>query len=298
MPLGQRFLQVNITMPQSGAVVTIDQTMEMHVQIHKDALAIQNKANITIFNLTHSARQQLLSNFTAFNKRQAETGVKAAQYCAVEILAGYTNNAATAINNGSTPAHVFQGDVVLCEPVGAPPNLGVQITCYEHQLDKLQWKTEFAPVQTTFKQYVEWAGRQMGVERTVCQTSYDNKVISNPGATAHTVEDLLLDIQSMYRPAVAAFIDNNDLIVMDMNKVIAIRGSTTVDEFVGTPMWTEWGVQFQTLFNPAILLAGGVTLKSKMNPSLNNSYVVSSIDYDLTSRDTNFHGKYNANPAA
>ncbi|MGN6083166.1 baseplate hub protein [Trinickia sp.] len=305
MPLGQRFLQVEIKLPQSGQLVTLDQTLALHVNIHKDALAIQNSAEITVFNLTQSLRQQLLSSFTAFNKRQIETGAANAadSYCQVTITAGYLNSTSSALNNGdpnngNNSTIIFQGAIVHVEPIGAPPNQGVMIHCFEHQINKLKFITGFAPSSTTFKSYVQWAGAQMGVDRVVCQTSYDNKVISNPGGSAHTVEDLLLDIQSLYRPAVAAFIDNNDLIVTDINKVVASRGVTTVSEFIGMPLWTEYGVQFRSMFDPQILLAGQVNLKSTTNPSLNHSYIVSSLDYDLASRDEAFYGTVNANPAA
>jgi hypothetical protein len=112
------------------------------------------------------------------------------------------------------------------------------------------------------------------------------------------VAELLVNIQDAYKPNVAAFIDNNVLYVKDVNKVISTAQVVTVKEFIGTPLWTEWGVDFMTLFDPNITLAGAATLESKMNPSLNQTFVISSLEYDLTSREIPFYVKASANPSA
>jgi hypothetical protein len=292
MALGTRVLQVVISLP-SGPV-TLDESLDLRVKIHKDALAIQNTCDIEVFNLSQSLRQSLLSQFTAWNKRNLETGQQgyAASYINVTVTAGYNNG------SQSQTTVVFAGQIVLVEPIGAPPMLGVSIKCYAQQLSKLSWVTGFAPTSATYKQYVEWAGAQMGVTRTVCETSYNDKVINNPFASTHIVEQLLVNIQDAYKPNVAAYIDNNVLIVKDINAVISISQQVTVSEFIGTPMWTEWGVVFQCLFNSQIQLAGAATLNSIMNPSLNKTFVIVSLDYDLTARDRNFYVKATASPSA
>jgi hypothetical protein len=291
MPLGQRILQVTIDVP-NGQSVTLDQELDLHVSISKNALAIQNKCDITVFNLTQSLRTGLFSQFTAWNKRQVETGGLQPSYSNVTVLAGYKNG------GNSNTSVVFKGQVVQVDPVGAPPDLGAQITCYEHQVSKAAWTTGFAPTNGTFKEYVLWAGKQMGVSRVVCETSYDNTPSGNFFAATHQVSELLIDIQSAYRPNVAAFIDNDVLIVMDVNKVVSERGSVTIDEFVGAPMWTEYGVQFKTLFDPNIVLACAANLNSKINPALNNSYIISTLSYALSSRDTEFYVTASGSPPA
>lgn len=292
MPLGTRILQVTIELPYGNVI--LDETLDLHVRIHKDALAVQNSCDIDVMNMTQSMRESLLSQFTAWNKRNIETGQNGykASYVNVTIAAGYSNGSKV------QTTIVFAGQIVQVDPLGAPPNLGVTIRCYSQQINKLAWITDFAPANATFKQYVQWAGQQMGVNQIICETSYNDKSISNPFASTHVVGELLLDIQSAYRPNVAAYIDNNNLIVKDVNKIISISQIVTVDEFIGTPMWTEWGVQFVSLFDPNIALAGAATLNSKMNPSLNKTFVISSLDYSLSSRDRDFYNKVTANPSA
>lgn len=292
MPLGERVLQVDIDLP--SGLVSLNQNLELHVVIHKDALAIQNTCDIEVFNLPQAQRESLLTRFTAWNKRNLETGQPGyeASYVNVTVTAGYNNGA----KNQTTV--IFTGQIVQTEPIGAPPMLGVAIKCYSQQLNKLAWVTGFAPPTSTFKQYVEWAGEQMGVTRIVCETSYNDQVISSPFARTHIVGNLIIDIQDAYKPNVAAYIDNNVLYVKDINAVISTSQQVTVDEFIGTPMWTEWGVCFQALFDPQIQLAGAATLNSKMNPSLNKTFVITSLDYDLASRAHNFYVKATASPPA
>lgn len=294
MPLGQRVLRVVLNMPQGD--VTLDETLDLKVKIQKAALAQQQSCEITVTDLSQSLRSSLITQFTAWNKRNVENGQPNAtqqSYIGVSVQAGYQNpgqplNAIT----------IFFGQVALAGPVGELPNMAVKITCYSQQISKVQYITQVPPGQMTFKAYAAWVAAQMGVN-LVCQTSYDNVVVTNPGASVHTVGDLLVDIQSYYRPNVAAFVDNNTLYVKDVNAVITTASQVTIDEFINMPLWDEWGAEFECLFNTQLLLSCAATLVSLMNPSLNKvGYVIYAIEYNLTSRDTPFNIKANGAPPA
>lgn len=290
MPLGSRILKATISLP-SGDVI-LDQSLDMRIKIQKDALAIQNTCDIEVFDLSQSLREALLSQFSAWNKRNIEWGSPgyAASYINVSVIAGYETYVNGSVQQNTT--EVFQGQIVLSAPTGMFPNLGVRLSCYSQQINKLNWVSEPAPASGTFKSYVEWAAQWLGVSSVVCETSYDNTVITNQFATTAVASSLLIQMQNAFHPAVVAFIDNNVLYVKDAKKVIAAANIVTVDEFVGTPpMWTEWGVEFTTLLNPQIALAGACTLKSTLNPSLNQTFVNSGLEYDLSSRDTAFYVK-------
>jgi hypothetical protein len=147
---------------------------------------------------------------------------------------------------------------------------------------------------------VQWAGKEMGFssDNIICDTSYNDVIVGNPGRSMYAHSSLLIDIQDMYKPNVAAFIDDDQLIVKDRDKIINLSEITKVTTFVGIPSWTEWGVEFTTMFVVGIKLATGVKLTSIMNPSLNGEYVAMEIDYSLTSRDKDFYVKVGCNPAA
>ena len=130
----------------------------------------------------------------------------------------------------------------------------------------------------------------------ICDTSYNSVIINNPARSILSIASLLIDIQDMYKPDVAAFVDDDLLIVKDRNKIMNPAQTAVLSEFIGIPGWTEWGIGFQTLFDPTIKLAQGVSITSSMNPSLNGTYVVLELEYDLSSRDGPFYVKPGASP--
>ncbi len=294
MPLGQRVLRVVLDMPQGP--VTLDETLDLKVRIQKAALAQQQTCEIVVTNLSQTLRASLITQFTAWNKRNIENGqtnTTQQSYVGVTVQAGYQNP-----GQPLNVITVFFGQVALAGPVGELPNMAVKITCYSQQINKVQYITQVPPGQMTFKAYAAWVAAQMGVN-LVCQTSYDSVVVTNPGASVHTVGDLIIDLQSYYRPNVAAFVDNNTLYVKDVNAVISTASKVTIDEFINMPLWEEWGAEFECLFNPQLLLSCAATLVSLMNPSLNKvGYVIYALEYNLTSRDTPFNIKANGAPPA
>lgn len=294
MPLGQRVLTVTFAMPQGNVV--LDESLDLKVKITKAALAQQQQCEIVVTNLSVSLRTSLITQFTMWNKRNIENGQPNAtqqSYIGVTVQAGYSNP-----GQQQNVITVFVGQVALAGPIGELPNMAVKITAFSQQINKVQYITQIPPGQMTFKAYAAFVAAQMGVN-LVCQTSYDDQVITNPGASVHTVGDLIIDLQSYYRPNVAAYVDNNTLYVKDVNAVIASAGQVTLDEFINMPLWDEWGCEFEVLFNSQLLLSCAATLVSTMNPSLNNvGYVIYALEYNLTSRDTPFDIKANGAPPA
>jgi hypothetical protein len=296
MPIGQRLLRVVITMPQGP--ITLDETLDLKVKINKAALAAQQKCTITVSDLSASFRASLLSQFTLWNKRNIEQGTAATTqqaFVPVQVQAGYQTA------NGNNLTTIFIGQISLANPLKSLPNMAVEITAFTYQLSKLQWVVQIppkAPATMTFKAYAQWVADKFGVQLN-CSTSYDNNVITNPGATVQTVDALLLDVQNYYRPNVVAYIDNNVMYVRDVNKTVTSANTATLDEFIDMPLWTEWGVRFRCLFDPSIMLGGGAQLKSIMNPQLNQTaYVIFLLEYDLSSREDAFYVTTEAAPPA
>lgn len=293
MPPKKRILRVTLE-SQSGKKFYWTEGLALNVKIRKASLHIQNSATIEVYGLTKNVREGILSQFTAYNRRLARQNTQTPwEWVNVTIEAGYeeAGRADTSI--------VFMGQVVMCEPISAPPTIGFRVTCFTNQIDKTKFLTEPAPARLTYYDYVKWAAGQMGFgQNFVCKTSYNDQIITNPARSINTVQGLLIDIQNKYRSNVAAYIDDNRLVVLDRGKVIDENKIAEIDSFIGMPGWTEWGVEFTTLFNPNIRLAQGVFLTSEMNPSLNNGYVVMELEYTLSSRDRPFYITVNANPPA
>lgn len=284
-----RILRVTISVP--GGDVVLTESLSMHVRVAKAALAMQSRASIEVVGLTTTLRERLLSQFTAFNNNRVQQGTsKQYQWIGIKIEAGYLDG------TNLQKSLIFVGEIVTVEPVSSAPDIGVRITAYTRQIDKSGFFSEQQPTPTTYKGYVIWAAGQMGIIAD-CQTSYDDFVIENPARSLINLGQLVIDIQNMYRTDVAAFIDNDILIVRDRNNIINKGSIANVTEFVGIPTWTEWGVEFTCLFDQNVKLAQAATLKSKMNPTLNDcTYVITSLEYDLSSRSRAFYVRANGMP--
>lgn len=307
MTLRKRILKVTLSMP-AGDVV-LDDSIYIHARIEKAALAIQNKAVLEIMGLSTSLREQLLSQFTAWNKRQVETGQIAQDWINITIEAGYATPASTvaAASGGfATPASsqtsvIFKGQVTLCELASGPPNIAVRITCYTQQINKTAFISSQAPAQTTFYNYVKWAAQEMGFGNNfICDTSFNDVVIYNAGRSRYIKYTLLIDIQDKYKPDIAAFVDDDMLIVKDRDKIInpSSISNVTSDQIIGTPCWNEWGVEFTTMYDPTIKLAQATAITSLMNPGVSGTYVITSLEYDLASRNGAWYLKSSGSPPA
>lgn len=87
------------------------------------------------------------------------------------------------------------------------------------------------------------------------------------------------------------YIDNGTLVVIDLD------ASRTKENFVlsansgmvGVPQATESGVIAQCLIDPGIIIGGGITIDSKINPSVNGEkYNIQQMTFEIANRDTPF----------
>lgn len=294
MPLSNRILNVTFELPNGDVI--LDASINMKVRIYKAALAIQNRCTIDVMNLTGTMRESLLSQFTAFNQRKVATGQASQNWINMTVEAGYDSPDP---DSTSEPSIIFKGQVVTCEITSPPPNMGVRITCYTRQIDKTTWVTTPSPDQCTFEEYVTWAAGEMGFGSSfICDTSYNDVIINNPARSILVASALLIDIQDMYKPDVAAFVDDDFLIVKDRNKILNPSSIAEITQLIGAPSWTEWGIQCRVLFDQSIQLAQGIDVTSLMNPSINGQYVVMELDYELSTRDVPFYVNVSASPPA
>jgi hypothetical protein len=303
-----RQLQIFLNMPNDN--VTLKEDLAISVRVSKDSLSVQSHALIDITNLTNSMRHYLMSNFSAYDRRVREKGLKPEYFINVEVSAGYIAPGASWNPNRvfteadlnhpveipnysdiSTMAPIYHGQIVMCSLLAAPPDITIRMECFTNQLNKATDVVNNSPDGMTFKQYVYWAGKAMGFDEghIYCKTDIDAQKIKNFGRRNNVAEQLVYYIEHIDWPNIAAFIDDNLFIVKNRRDVMNPGDMLKINEFVGIPTWDEWGVQFTTLFTPLIKLGGGVTLESKINPGINGDYVIGRLEYELHSRDTPFY---------
>lgn len=278
MALKKRLLRIQIKLPSQTLV--LDEELYLSVRVKKATLSLQSKATIDVGGLSQSLRKGLLSQFTAFRKRLKDTeGVNADDYLDVVILAGYEDASGV-----QTISPIFHGQVVLVEPMGLPPDITVRITAYTNQVDRTTYVTEQPPSAVTFKAFCTWCAGKMNLTPNI-STSIDNTIIYNPAARTYIVAGLLPWIQAYDRQSIAAWIDDDTLYVRDIGSVVNKDSVIRYDTFVGPPMWTEWGINFRTMFDSRLTLASAAKAISKTNPSIADyDLIVMQLEYDLSSR--------------
>lgn len=300
MKIPRRILTVKITFPhqETGTLVINGTTgFPIRFQGHKNVLQIQNEAQITLIGLRPDVRQRLLTAFTAWNYRKTPTG----NYATVEVFAGYASESDT-----SEGSRIFVGDVVVCDVTGELPNLEINITAYTRQRDRSDLTPGSIPSKGSFKSIVTAIGKAAGMA-VDCQTSYDSQIIDNFGVFQvnptgepwrYSVQAAIVGLGGLAPDTVAVWVDDDKLIARDIASAVA-GDVPIISTFVGqSPSWTEWGVTFVTLFTPRLRLAGGCRLESVTMPSINGEYVISQLDYNLTSREKPFYVTVHASPPA
>jgi hypothetical protein len=315
--LKTRVLRVEFNL-QSDNIV-LDETLNMGIQISKQAISVQSHAVIDITNMSQTLRQYLMSHFTAYDRRIREAGLSPPYYANVWIKAGYLDST----NSGLTPnrtfnasevnhpvpiadprqdilslPYIFKGQVVTCTIVIQPPNMTMRVECFTNQLNQATDIVNQSPDGMTFREYVIWSGKQMGFAESniYCKTNIDNVKIDNFARSVNVASQLIYYIERMDWPNISAYVDGDMFIVKNQRDVMEGSNILSISEFVGVPAFNEYGVTFTTLFTPLIQLGQAVSIQSEVNPSVDGTYVVGRIEYDLHSRDTPFYMKVLALP--
>ncbi len=296
MALGKRIIIVTIypDVNDLTSTIIIDDSLDIDVKIHKNVMAYQNKAVINVSGLTTLLRESMLSRFTSYQLSRLTSGLNSQGiFWGVKIEAGYQS---TSVGQNQQLSTVFMGELALIEPTSPPPTIGVQLTCYTGQIDKTQWvTTNSLPGTATFREVITWAGAQIQLANTINQvnvvidTDKADVVITNPGVSFREIGAIPAQLMAYFWPAVYAYIDDDTLYVRDRTKIDS-SPSVVLSNFIGTPMWTDFGVRATVLFNESLRLMSNLTIKSVMNPILSNSnFTLGVIDMHLTSRKKPFY---------
>ncbi|WGN90794.1 hypothetical protein [Burkholderia phage vB_BglM_WTB] len=310
-----RILRVTLTV--NGTDVVLDEGYWLKVSIQKAALGLMNRAVIEVANLPKTLREQLLSQFSLWQRRVRSQNPSGAASVPVKIEAGYSaapaaasptasggtpapGTSATATAGSSTPSVVYIGEISTVTPVSGPPDTIVSIECLTQSVDRTQFISSPAPENPTFSALIMWANRELELSQPpIIETRYANVNLGfNPARSMIVRSAIVPFLNSVKSPEVGAFIDDGQLIVKDADAIINPADAANVTDFIGIPMWDEWGVNFTSLFDPSIKLAHAANLTSIMNPAVNGQYVLTTLEYNLASRETPFYVRAYGSPPA
>lgn len=233
----------------------------------KYANPLQNDAEITIYNLSKSDMDYLLSETSPFNKNATPKKII--------LEAGRKSYGTTKI---------FDGNIGTAEPT-EPPDIGLKFKCQEGQFlkGKLVSKGQAGsvPLSTIAKGVAADTGLQLRFEAT-------DKNISNYNFTGGALKqvDKLGSLG-----AVDAYVDGNQLVVKDIN--IPLNGELRIlsenSGMIGIPKITEQGIKATMLLDNQTKLGGALEIQSKIYPSTNGRYAIFKLGWSIASRSTPFY---------
>lgn len=261
-----RLVEVSIVLPTG--TINLGSGCEIYASGKKYASALMNECHVNIFNLSRDVRNNILSQTSPLKLGQNQTVMLTLD-----------------VGRESTGAfRFFEGNVVSAN-VSQPPDIGIALTSLTANFAAGVVSGVAQSATVPLSKIAKDIALRQGLD-LYFQVKED-KMIDNYTHNGSISKEIgKLNVMGN----VVAFVDNNTLVVIDSNTPIdtspvIISASTGM---VGVPQVTEYGVLVKMMINNAIKLGGPVTVKSDINPTANGDYFVTSIDFEIASREQPF----------
>lgn len=251
--------------------LTYSGPLALKVQGSKTITTLQNTATVSLGNLTKAHRDYIMSNCNQV--LQANYKVRK-----VTVSAG---------RKSSGSWQVFQGDIISAN-LTQPPDIYITLKCATSARDRTQWWTYSNQSNATLEQiagdFCQIVNLNLNIDPAVDKTKTVPRFTFNGQPTG-----MIVRIQEMFN--VRAYVDDNVFVIKPINasltNELAIVNSSS--GMIGIPEFTEYGIRVRTLADKSIRLGGGMRLTSTMVPVMNADYVITRLDYDLTTRENPFY---------
>lgn len=245
--------------------------MDIKITGSKNITALQNICTVEISNLKKEERDYILANC---NQNLA------AQYKVrrIKVSAG---------RDGSGSWQVFIGDIINAA-LTQPPDITLVLRCATNARDRTNWEAMSNTGQLPLSKLITDVCGLLLLTPQVDDSVDQTKMISRFQFLG-PLPALVIALQEAAH--VRAFVDDDKLVVTSWNVPLA-NSKVDVNKntgMIGIPEFTEYGIRVKVLADKRIVLGGAITLNSVMVPVMNADYVITRLDYNLTSRSTPFY---------
>ncbi len=258
---------VKLSIQLNGKTKTYSSPLNIKATGTKYANALQNEANITIYNLDKATQDQILSETTPFNLSRNPK--------IVTLEAG---------RESYGTARIYVGNVVSSS-VTQPPDIGIVLKCMTGNFLKSNVYAFNAGKDASLKQVGQMVANQFGYSYLY---QAKDKNISNYNFTGSGLKQVQ-GLNSL--GGVNAFVDNDTLIIK--NALVPLSGTTRIlnleTGMIGIPQFTEQGLRVTFLLDNKTVIGGGLKIESTIYPAINGQYVIYKLGFNITSRDTPFY---------
>lgn len=265
MPLDPRVVKVGI---QIGNELKTYEDLAIYATGSKFTNLNQGQAEVTLINLNRDERERLMTECSPFNSNPDQKSV---------IIECGNQSTGTSV--------LYQGDIFRVSVTGKP-DIGLTLKCLTGNYRKE------SVVATSFDKsssFIDVAKK--AAEDAALNFSFEG-ITKNIGnfVFSGSAFDQIKSINDLTDDDV--YIDNNELVVKERTKAragssVKILNKTT--GMVGIPESTENGVKVTMLYDPQVNVGSRIRLTSEINPVLNGDYLVYKLDFDISSRDTQYY---------
>lgn len=226
-----------------------------------------NECQVRIDNLTAAHRNQILTDSSPWSPVK---GTKK-----LILKAGRASYGASLL---------FTGNITIAG-VTQPPDIGIILNAIQGIDSAVQTVAVSMPARTSLKTIAQTAANQSGLNLDFQAT---DKQISNYNLTGSIKNHMDKMAQTGNYDVLE---DKGSLIIKDKNVPILdrIKKLNLNSGMIGTPEITELGIMVKILLDNQTDIGGQIDLTSKLNPSLNGSYVIQKLSFDIASRENPFY---------
>ena len=229
--------------------------------------ALQNEFEIKITNLNKTTRDFILSESNILDRNKINKRI---------TLEAGRKSYGTSI--------IYVGDIRMVT-VSQPPDIAIIIKTYTGNQSKNEVVSRSQGALVSLSVLSKQIALDLGLELIFQAT---DKQISNYSFTGAK----LTQINKLNEMGgINAFVDDTKLIVTDKDKPIigAIKKLNKNTGMIGIPQLTERGLTAKMLLDNETLIGGVVEVESTINTSVNGTYTIYKMSYDIASRDNNFY---------
>lgn len=264
MPIDPRLLRIGI---EVSGKINYYEDLNIVVGCTKFANAIENECTVKITNLSKQVRDYILSETSLFTKSKEPKRL---------IVEAGRMSTGTAV--------VFIGDIISATP-SQPPDIALTIKAQTKNTSKGDIVVKAQGEQASMRTIATDIAADLAL--SLLFEALDKK-ISNYNFTG----GVLKQIEKISEAGmVNVFIDDDKMVVKDRGVPLKSQAQIISADsgMVGLPSITEHGVKVKYLFSNLSAIGGALIVQSKINPTVNGTYEIYKMTYELANRDNPFY---------
>jgi len=255
----------------------------------------QNECQVKIANLDKATRNYILTETSPFNKNATPKKliVEAGRvsYGTTKIFVGDIVTSGTPKNPNSVPNKDAKNKSETSDSnsggqVSQPPDIVLTLNALTSNYDKGNIIATNQPAQAKFSTVCESVAASIGC-------SLDFQTLNNLNISNYSYSGAALGqvnkLQQMGNFNV--YVDDNVLVVKDAG--VPLSGRTRIlnldSGMIGIPELNEKGIKVKFLLDNETTLGSALEITSVIYPTVNGTYVIDQLGFDIANRDTNFY---------